>query len=136
MRCWFIPIRPVTPFMMMPTTRCATVLPHGKRLPRRRVTRIGAKEKAAGLTRANRRALNRLAVIGCTWNESDALLERIELSDALLATDADDLVTAVEGQLHHVLPELPGGSDDADPHAPPSGAPTRRLVVSISKLTG
>jgi hypothetical protein len=23
MRCWFIPIRPVTPFMMIPTTRCA-----------------------------------------------------------------------------------------------------------------
>ena len=27
MRCWFIPIRPVTPFMMIPTTRCATLLP-------------------------------------------------------------------------------------------------------------
>jgi hypothetical protein len=40
--------------------------------------------------------------------------ERIELSDALLAAHADHFVAAIERVLDHVLPELAGGSDDAD----------------------
>src|ERR1044071_9633379 len=32
MRCWLVPIRPVTPFIMMPTRRITA--PHGKRVPR------------------------------------------------------------------------------------------------------
>ena len=46
----------------------------------------------------------------------DASLERVELADALLPADGDDLVAPVERVLHHVLAELPGGPDDADPH--------------------
>ena len=40
---------------------------------------------------------------------------------------ADDLVAAIERVLHHVLAELSGGSDDADPHRP---SPCASVVCS------
>ena len=60
------------------------------------------------------RALDDLAVVRRSRNDGDAPLERIELPHALLAAHADHLVAAIQRVLHHVLPELPGGPDDAD----------------------
>jgi len=40
--------------------------------------------------------------------DRDALLEGIELFHAGVAANADDLVAAIQGVLHHVLPELSG----------------------------
>src|SRR6185295_16907510 len=62
-------------------------------------------------------ALDDLAVVGRSRYDRDALLEGIELLHAGLAAHADYLVAAIQGVLHHVLPELSGSPDDADlPH--------------------
>src|SRR5918994_790252 len=42
---------------------------------------------------------------------------------ALLSAHANHLVAPIQRVLDHVLPELPGGTDDADPHRVPSVAP-------------
>src|SRR6476646_10757010 len=57
-----------------------------------------------------------LAIVRCPRNDCDPPRECGELSDALLATHANHLVTAIERVLHHVPPELPGGSDYAHLH--------------------
>src|SRR5947207_3304984 len=62
-------------------------------------------------------ALDDLAVVGGAGNDGDAPLERIQLRHALLPADGDDLVAAIERVLHHVVPQLSGGADDADSHA-------------------
>ena len=59
-------------------------------------------------------ALDDLAVVGRSRYDRDALLEDIELLHAAVAAHADDLVAAIQGVLHHVLPELSGSPDDAD----------------------
>jgi hypothetical protein len=62
-------------------------------------------------------ALDDLAVVGRPRYDRDALLEGIELFHAGVAAHADDLVAAIQGVLHHVLPELSGSPYDADlPH--------------------
>jgi len=58
--------------------------------------------------------LDDLGVVRLSRNNGDASFERVELPDALLPAHADDLVAPIERVLDHVLPELPGGSDDAD----------------------
>jgi hypothetical protein len=62
------------------------------------------------------RTLDDLAVVSRSRNDGDARLERVELPHALLAARADHLVTPIQRVLDHVLPELPRGPDDADPH--------------------
>src|SRR2546430_1124849 len=57
-----------------------------------------------------------LAVVGRPGYDGDAPGERIEFGGALLTAHADHLIAPVKRMLHHVLPELPGGSHDADPH--------------------
>src|SRR5581483_7931593 len=47
---------------------------------------------------------------------TDAPLERVELSHALLAAHANHLVTAIQRLLDHVLPKLPRSPNDAHPH--------------------
>ena len=59
-------------------------------------------------------ALDDVAVVGRPGDNGDPLLERAELVYAAGAAHADHLVAAVQGMLHHVLPELPGKPDDAD----------------------
>jgi hypothetical protein len=59
-------------------------------------------------------SLDDFPIVGPTRNDLDELVEPTELLDALLPTHADDVVTAVERVLDHVLPELPGRADDAD----------------------
>ena len=58
-------------------------------------------------------------VVGGSGSDRDAVLEPVELGDTLLPADGDHLVAAIERVLHHVSAELPGGSDDADPHRAP-----------------
>ena len=53
------------------------------------------------------RTLDDPAVVGGSRQDGDAPLERVELRDALLPTDANHLVASIERVLHHVLPELP-----------------------------
>src|SRR3954470_9092180 len=62
------------------------------------------------------RAPDDLAVVSGAGIDGDAVAEAVELSDALLAAHADDLVATVERVLRHVLPELAGDADDADLH--------------------
>src|ERR1043166_121004 len=61
-------------------------------------------------------ALDDLAVVGRSRDDSDAPLERIELPHALLTAHAKHLVTAIQRLLDHVLPKLPRSPDDAHPH--------------------
>ncbi len=62
-------------------------------------------------------ALDDLAVVGRSPYDRDASLEDIELFHAGATAHADYLVPAIEGVLHHVLPELSGSANDADlPH--------------------
>src|SRR5689334_25202041 len=60
------------------------------------------------------RAPDDLAVVRRSRNDADALLEGVELADALSPAYPDNLVAPIQRVLHHVLPELPGGSDNAD----------------------
>src|SRR5205085_5493521 len=62
------------------------------------------------------RALDDVAVVRRSWNDGDASLEPLKFLDALLAAHADHLVASIERVLHHVLPELPRGADDANFH--------------------
>ncbi len=55
-----------------------------------------------------------LAIVGVAGEELDPPTEAVELADAGLAADADDLVAAIERVLDHVLAELARGADDAD----------------------
>ena len=68
---------------------------------------------------ARDRASDDLAVVGRAGHDFDAALESGELADALLAADSDHLVPSVQRVLDHLLPELPGRADDADPHDSP-----------------
>src|SRR6185295_13713705 len=61
-------------------------------------------------------ALDDLAVVGRSRDDSDAPLERVELPHALLAAHANHLVTAVQRLLDHVLPKLPRSPHDAHSH--------------------
>src|SRR5215204_5529544 len=60
--------------------------------------------------------LDDLRVVRRSWDERDASFEPLELAHALLPADADHLVAPIKRVLDHVLPELPGRADDADPH--------------------
>src|SRR3990170_9162859 len=63
-----------------------------------------------------------LAVVRHPRNDCDAPLERVELPHAFLSANADHFVASIKRMLHHVLAELPRGSDDAYLHrAPPLG---------------
>src|SRR5512132_3729532 len=57
-----------------------------------------------------------LGVVRRSRNDADLPLEGIELADALLPADGDDLVAALECVPNHVPAELPRGADDTDPH--------------------
>jgi len=59
------------------------------------------------------RAPDDLTVVGRPRADGDAVAEAVQLVNALLPADSDDLVPAVERVLGHVLPEL---ADDADLH--------------------
>lgn len=67
-------------------------------------------------------------------------LKRVELLYAFLPTHANHLVAPSQRVLHHVLPELPRGPDDANPHSVrpigTSGGPylswTTAFMVSLS----
>src|ERR1043166_5909289 len=61
-------------------------------------------------------ALDDLAVVGRSRDDTDAPRERVELPHALLAAHADHLVTAIQRLLDHVLPKLPRSPNDAHPH--------------------
>jgi hypothetical protein len=61
-------------------------------------------------------SLDHLAVVGRARNHGDALRERIELRHARGPADADHLVATIQRLLDHVLPQLPGGSNDAHFH--------------------
>jgi hypothetical protein len=65
---------------------------------------------------ARDRSLYDLAVVGCARHDLDPILELGELSDALFPAHADDVVPTIQRVLDHVLPELSGGPNDADPH--------------------
>ena len=60
------------------------------------------------------RLLDDLSVVCRSAVEFDPIGELVELRDALLAADADHLVSAIEGVSHHVAPELSGGADNAN----------------------
>ena len=60
--------------------------------------------------------LDDLRVVRRSWDDRDASFEPLELAHALLPADADHLVAPIKRVLDHVLPELPGRADDADPH--------------------
>jgi CubicO group peptidase (beta-lactamase class C family) len=60
--------------------------------------------------------LDHRAVVRRSRDDGDAPRERVELADALLAAHADDLVATIQRMLHHLLPEVPRGPDDADFH--------------------
>src|SRR4051794_31194623 len=60
-----------------------------------------------------------LAVVGCTGHYVDPAIELGELADALVAAHGDPLVPPIQRVLDHVLPELPGRANDADPHDTP-----------------
>src|SRR5712691_3744828 len=62
------------------------------------------------------RALNDLAVVRRSRYDSDPPLERVELPHAFFPTHANHLIAPIQRVLHHVLPELPRGPDDANPH--------------------
>jgi hypothetical protein len=65
------------------------------------------------------RALDDVAVVGRPRDDRDAALERVELAHAGFTAHGDHLVAAGQRLLDHVLPELSGRPDDADP--PPGG---------------
>src|ERR687898_245022 len=79
------------------------------------------------------RLLDDIAVVRRSRNDGDALLKCVELLDALLPADTDYLVATVQRVLHHVLPELRRGPDDADPHrVPPVVSSTNDLFTLAS----
>src|SRR5438067_4181386 len=59
-------------------------------------------------------ALDDLAVIRRSRNDSHAPLEGIELLHAALAAQADHRIAPIQRMLHHVDSELPRCPDDAD----------------------
>src|ERR1700704_5793333 len=61
-------------------------------------------------------ALDDLAVIRRSRNDSNAPLEGIELLHAALAAHADHRIAPIQRVLHHVDSELPRGPDDANLH--------------------
>src|SRR5207248_7298785 len=61
-------------------------------------------------------ALDDLAVVGRSRDDSDAPLECVELPHASLAAHSNHLVTAIQRLLDHVLPKLPRSPDDAHSH--------------------
>jgi hypothetical protein len=74
-----------------------------------------------------------VGVVRGSGDDRDTPLELVELPNALLPAHADNLVSPIERVLHHVLPELPGSADDADPHrAPPIAC--QRIAGSIIGL--
>src|SRR6266508_4264858 len=74
-----------------------------------------------------------VGVVRGSGDDRDTPLEFVELPDALLSAHADHLVPPIERVLHHVLPELPGSADDADPHrARPIAC--QRIAGSITGL--
>ena len=74
-----------------------------------------------------------VGVVRGSGDDRDTPLELVELPDALFSADAHHLVPPIECVLHHVLPELPGSADDADPHrARPIAC--QRIAGSIAGL--
>src|SRR3954452_3283889 len=83
------------------------------------------------------RLLDHVRVVRRSWGDGDAPLELVELPDALLPAHPNDLVPAIQRVLDHVLPELPGRTDDADPHDTPSARSIlSRLTLSLRTTPG
>ncbi len=74
-----------------------------------------------------------VGVVRGSGDDRDTPFELVELPNALLPAHADNLVPPIERVLHHVLPELPGSADDADPHRARSIA-CQRIAGSITGL--
>src|SRR3954453_23175012 len=92
-------------------------------------------------------ALDDLAVVGRSGDDSDAPLECVELPNALLAAHSNHLVTAIQALLDHVLPKLPRSPDDAHFHlflpsidrrqmGLHSGHDTRKRTLASLRLSG
>ena len=92
------------------------VVEHRLRRARRVAVHAARDEHDEHAVAARDRALDDVAVVGRAGHDGDPALELGELADALLAAHGDDLVPAVQRVLDHVLPELAGRADDADPH--------------------
>ena len=60
-----------------------------------------------------------VGIVRRPWHDHDSPAIRLELADALRATDSDHLMAASERMLDHVAAELAGRSDDADSHVSP-----------------
>src|SRR5207302_38015 len=88
-------------------------------------------------------ALDDLAVIRRSRNDSNAPLEGIELLHAARAAHADHRIAPIQRVLHHVDSELPRGPDDADLHhvrqayswVTPSGVSNDAPAVTLSRLS-
>ncbi|MDX6667369.1 MAG: hypothetical protein QOK04_749 [Solirubrobacteraceae bacterium] len=80
------------------------------------------------------RAFDDLWVVRGSRNDSDALLECVELLHALLSAHADHVVLPVKRVLHHVPPELPRGPDDANPHRARLVAPSSGESVAVAPV--
>src|SRR5204862_5440489 len=80
------------------------------------------------------RAFDDLWVVRGSRNDSDALLECIELLHALLSAHADHVVVPIKRVLHHVPPELPRGPDDANPHRARLVAPSSGESVAVAPV--
>jgi hypothetical protein len=82
--------------------------------PRRVVVEAHGREDGEDALAALDRARDDRAIVGAARQHGDATTEAIELAHALRATDAHDLVAAVQAVLDHVLTELSRRADDAD----------------------
>src|SRR2546423_15292783 len=84
--------------------------------------------------RTRRARVDDLWVVRGSRNDSDALLECVELLHALLSAHADHVVLPVKRVLHHVPPELPRGPDDANPHRARLVAPSSGESVAVAPV--
>src|SRR5258706_4498621 len=88
-------------------------------------------------------ALDDLAVIRRSRNDSNAPLEGIKLLHTALATHTDHRIAPIERVLHHVDSELPRGPDDANLHhvrqayswVTPSGVSNGGPAFTLSRLS-
>src|ERR1700704_153495 len=88
-------------------------------------------------------ALDDLAVIRRSRNDSNAPLEGIELLHAALATHGDHRIAPIQRVLHHVDSELPRSPDDADLHhvrqahswVTPSAVSNDATAFTLSRLS-
>ena len=108
------------------------VVEHRLRRPRRVAVHAARDEHDEHPVAAGDGPLDDVAVVGRAGHDGDPALELGELADALLAAHGDDLVPAVQRVPDHVLAELAGRADDADPH----GAATSGTAASAAAGTG